>query len=199
MMKNSFSKGKTVLSILFGATIGVFIGILFAPKSGKETRNQINSKAEAVKEGINYKTYELKEKVVEKAEKVQDDIAEIKEELKEKVLETAERVQEEISVKTDELKEKVKEKVHAIKSTKEYDEDEEFFEDIILDSYQEMGQQDDNDTSKVNNLDIDEAQDNQPEQIDTERVTEEPKKRRTRKKTQENRAEDESKDEPKDE
>lgn len=135
MFKNYCSKGKTVIAILFSATIGVILGILFAPKSGKETRNQINGKTEAIREEINYKTHELKERVVEKAERVQEDISEIKEDIKEKVIETAEKVQVEILSKTDDIKEKVKEKVTALKPNKEEDLDEGFFEDVILDTF----------------------------------------------------------------
>ncbi len=39
------SKGKFALGALFGAAVGVVAGILTAPKSGKETREDIKRKA----------------------------------------------------------------------------------------------------------------------------------------------------------
>ena len=39
-------KGKTVAAILGGAAIGAGLGILFAPKSGKETRAELKAKME---------------------------------------------------------------------------------------------------------------------------------------------------------
>ena len=36
-------KGKTVAAILGGAAIGAGLGILFAPKSGKETRAELKA------------------------------------------------------------------------------------------------------------------------------------------------------------
>lgn len=158
MFRNCCGKGsckfvKTVFGILFGAAIGVILGLLFAPKSGKETREKLSGKAEAVKDEINYKTHELKDKVVEKAEKVQEDLNEITDELKEKVIETAEKVQEEIIVKAEEIKEKVIEKVNTIKSHKD-EEDTDYFEDIILDAEEESS--DDNELD-INNVELDDS------------------------------------------
>lgn len=138
MLKNCCSEGKcttgkAICGIVFGTVVGIIMGLIFAPKSGKETRKQIASKAETMCEDINYKTHELKGKVAVKTEKVQEDLNELKEELKEKVLETAEKVQEEIIVKADEIKEKVKEKVSLIKAYKEEASNTEFFEDVTMD------------------------------------------------------------------
>ncbi len=43
------SKGKFALGALFGAAVGIVAGILTAPKSGKETRAELKSKAEDAK------------------------------------------------------------------------------------------------------------------------------------------------------
>lgn len=120
-MGNGLSKIKVAGSILAGAIVGFGAGILLAPKSGKETRENVLDKAETVKDEIQLRYYEIKDKVVETAEKMQDEITDTKEEIKEKVIETAEKVHEDIVEKTDEIKEKVKGKVSSIKSHKEKD------------------------------------------------------------------------------
>ena len=51
---------------LVGAFIGLTIGILYAPSSGKETRQQLKEKAEEVKE----KTEDIIEKARDQAEEI---------------------------------------------------------------------------------------------------------------------------------
>ncbi len=120
-MGKGLSKLKVAGSIVAGAIVGFGAGLLLAPKSGKETRENVKDKAETVKDEIQLRYYEIKDKVVETAEKVQDEISDTKEDIKEKVIETAEKVHEDIVEKTDEIKEKVKGKVSSIKSHKEKD------------------------------------------------------------------------------
>ena len=54
-------KGKTVAAILGGAAIGAGLGILFAPKSGKETRAELKAKMDDLiskaKEGFSKKLF----------------------------------------------------------------------------------------------------------------------------------------------
>lgn len=47
------SKGKFALGALFGAAIGMVAGILTAPKSGKETREDLKVKANEAKDKAN--------------------------------------------------------------------------------------------------------------------------------------------------
>ena len=58
---------------LVGAFIGLTIGILYAPRPGKETRQQLKEKAEEVKE----KAEEVKEKAEDIIEKARDQAEEI--------------------------------------------------------------------------------------------------------------------------
>ena len=41
-------KKKTVAALLGGAAVGAGLGVLFAPKSGKETRNELKMKGEII-------------------------------------------------------------------------------------------------------------------------------------------------------
>lgn len=50
-------------TFVFGAVLGSIAAILFAPKSGRETRAQIKQKAEEAKEKAKNKRDELMEKV----------------------------------------------------------------------------------------------------------------------------------------
>lgn len=112
-------KASTVAKIVAGAGIGVGLGILFAPKSGKETREDIVNKT---KESLDYvsknvnntmqvvkeKGLELKDVVTEKYEEFSnrnmteivpehiDELEEIIEEAKEKTSEFAKEIKEKI-------------------------------------------------------------------------------------------------------
>ncbi len=98
--KGKCTKGKAICGILTGTILGLFLGFLFAPRSGKETRKEILEKASG---DINLKTSELKVKVKEKAENAQEEFHEF--------VEKVEKAQEEIHEISEEIKEKVKEKV----------------------------------------------------------------------------------------
>ena len=63
---NSFLTG-----LLAGAAIGGIIALLYAPKSGKETRDQIKNKFEELEEELET----LKSKASEKSGEIRDDIA----------------------------------------------------------------------------------------------------------------------------
>ena len=75
------SKGKWLGSAFFGAIVGAIGGILFAPRSGKETRGMIKDKASELGD----KTKEALDNTKDKAKNFYDDakdkIAEKKEEL----------------------------------------------------------------------------------------------------------------------
>lgn len=64
------SKGKFAVGTLFGAAIGLLVGVLTAPKSGKETRAELKAKAEVLKGEATQKV----EKVQTKANEVVDDV-----------------------------------------------------------------------------------------------------------------------------
>lgn len=64
-----------------GLGIGVAVGILFAPKSGEETRELIKEKAGEGKEYLKRRSQELKESAVEAYEKGKQAVARQKEQL----------------------------------------------------------------------------------------------------------------------
>jgi len=68
--------GKFLLGALIGAAAGVVVGILFAPRSGKETREIIGEKAkeysEKGKELIQKGTKAAKGKIKQTADRISD-------------------------------------------------------------------------------------------------------------------------------
>ena len=104
------------LKVLAGVGAGFTLGVLFAPKSGKETRKNIS---DATKKGLNYvgenlanaknyieeKTSDIREALAEKYDELTDEIISEKvEEIEEEVEEVAKKVEE----KAKEVKEKAK-------------------------------------------------------------------------------------------
>jgi len=84
------SKGKFAVGALFGAAAGFITGILTAPKSGKETREELKAKAEKAKSEAGKKaeqvaskatdmTNDAKLKAKEVAENVKSEATELKE------------------------------------------------------------------------------------------------------------------------
>lgn len=99
---------KTVSVAFVSATIGAGLGILFAPKSGKETRKDlkkaINKFADKVKE-IDAK--DVKKHVLKKTNEIESALENLD---KEKVLKSAKKKVQEIEKNATELVEYVKEK-----------------------------------------------------------------------------------------
>ena len=104
------------LKVLAGVGAGFTLGLLFAPKSGKETRKNIS---DATKKGLNYvsenlanaknyieeKTSDIREALAEKYDELTDEIISEKvEEIEEEIEEVAKKVEE----KAKEVKEKTK-------------------------------------------------------------------------------------------
>lgn len=61
------SKGKFALGAVVGAAVGAVVGILTAPKSGKETREDIKTKASEAKDKAGEKLSGTVDAVKEKA------------------------------------------------------------------------------------------------------------------------------------
>ena len=114
-MKKSNGMGKFIA----GAALGAGLGILFAPKSGKETREELSKKLkEIIDQAKEIKFEDVKEKINQKVAEIQ---AELKELDKEKVLKIAKQKAKKIQKKAEELYELAKEKGTPIleKTTKE--------------------------------------------------------------------------------
>ena len=56
------SKGKFTLGAIIGTVIGVITGVLTAPKSGKETREDLKKKADELKTTANTQTEKARAK-----------------------------------------------------------------------------------------------------------------------------------------
>ncbi|MBZ5696526.1 MAG: YtxH domain-containing protein [Acidobacteriia bacterium] len=67
--------GSKVSIFLVGLGIGALIGILFAPKSGEETREYLSSKAEEGKEYAQRKARELRERAEDLIERSKEIMA----------------------------------------------------------------------------------------------------------------------------
>ncbi len=97
---------KLAMGMSFAATLGAAAGMLFAPKSGKETRDELNKKAanaaETIKEKIEKNIEQVKDnanKAAHEISKAVDDIQEKTEEIKAEY----EEMKKEISKKTEDI------------------------------------------------------------------------------------------------
>ena len=96
-MKKNSGIGK----FLAGAAVGAGLGILFAPKSGKETRADIKKKIdEIIEQAKQLKAEDVKEMIVKKVNELQ---AELKDLDKEKVLKVAKQKAKKIQKKAEDL------------------------------------------------------------------------------------------------
>ncbi len=69
---------NTAKKLAVGTVAGVVGGLMLAPKSGKETRENIKVKAKEVNENLKVKTVEVKENALEAKDKISKYIAEKK-------------------------------------------------------------------------------------------------------------------------
>lgn len=67
--------------LLAGMGIGAILALLFAPKSGKETRDYLTQKAEEGRDYVTAKGRELRKQAEETVEKAKDVVAKQKEQL----------------------------------------------------------------------------------------------------------------------
>ncbi len=84
-----------------GAAVGAGLGILFAPKSGKETRKDLKKKFDEVLEQVkSIKAEDVKESIVKKVNELQKELEDLD---KEKVLKIAKQKATKIQKKAEEL------------------------------------------------------------------------------------------------
>jgi gas vesicle protein len=68
----SSNTGNTIVALLTGAAIGAGFGLLYAPQSGKETRDQLKDEAKKAKEKLGKEYEELSGQVTEYATSAKD-------------------------------------------------------------------------------------------------------------------------------
>ncbi len=101
-------KNKGIGKFVAGATIGASLGLLFAPKSGKETRDDISQKLKEISKSIKeLDAEEVKEKLTKKIEEIEEELQSLD---KEKVLKIAKQKAKKIEKKANELYELAVEK-----------------------------------------------------------------------------------------
>lgn len=95
------SKKSGLGKFLLGASVGVGLGLLFAPKSGKETRADLKRKMdELVKKAKDLNVEDVKRNIEKKIKEIKADLQELD---KEKVLAKAKDQAKKIKKKADEL------------------------------------------------------------------------------------------------
>jgi gas vesicle protein len=80
MMSENNGASK-IAFLLAGMGIGAILALLFAPKSGKETRDYFTQKAEEGRDYVTAKGRELRKQAEETVEKAKDVVAKQKEQL----------------------------------------------------------------------------------------------------------------------
>lgn len=101
-------KKKTVAALLGGAAVGAGLGVLFAPKSGAETRRELKEKMDdLIKKAKDVDMDDVKEYVVQKSEEIE---AALKDLDKEKVMKIAKQKAKDIQKSAKDLVEYVKDK-----------------------------------------------------------------------------------------
>ena len=73
--------GSKVSYFLVGLGVGTLLGILFAPKSGEETREYLKDKADEGREYAQRKARELRERAEELADRARDTVDRQKEQI----------------------------------------------------------------------------------------------------------------------
>ncbi len=95
------SKKKGLGKLFAGVAIGSALGVLFAPKAGKDTRADLKKKLDEMLEKVkDIDAKEVKENIQNKIEEIKEELADLD---KEKALEIAKKKAKQIQEKTEEL------------------------------------------------------------------------------------------------
>lgn len=100
-MKNNMAKKSGIGKFIAGAMVGAGLGVLFAPKSGKETRADLKKKFDEVLEQVKQiKVEDVKKSLEKKVKELQKELKDLD---KEKVLKVAKKKATQIQKKAEEL------------------------------------------------------------------------------------------------
>lgn len=99
-------EGKLLAAFLIGGLIGAAAALLYAPKSGEETRKEIKKRAKELKK----KTVRAAEDLYEEIEELSDTLKRRIEELKQKGHDLSEDAKKEVLAQIDKLSKVVEEK-----------------------------------------------------------------------------------------
>lgn len=95
------SKKKGLGKLFAGVAIGSALGVLFAPKSGKDTRADLKKKLDEMLEKVkDLDAKEVKENIESKIEEIKEELSDLD---KEKAIEIAKKKAKQIQEKTEEL------------------------------------------------------------------------------------------------
>lgn len=96
--------GKTAIALVAGLAAGAVLGILFAPRSGKETRAALRSKGEDMKEDLEERIEQARKdwskakgKVADAASMTKDEVSDFIHYMFKEGKRTADRVQDEVT------------------------------------------------------------------------------------------------------
>jgi gas vesicle protein len=90
---HDMSKGKFALGALLGAAIGGVVGLLTAPKSGKETRADLKVKAEKAKVDISKKAERATSKMNDLTDEAKNRASDVVENVKSEAIDLKDRSQ----------------------------------------------------------------------------------------------------------
>jgi len=96
--RNEYGFAALALAFVTGGIIGATLGLLFAPRSGLETRERIKERAESAGEKIREKAESVREKAGEWAEVGKEKFSDVRG----KVQESVEKIKESMSCKKEE-------------------------------------------------------------------------------------------------
>ncbi|PTI89666.1 YtxH domain-containing protein, partial [Mammaliicoccus vitulinus] len=108
-----------VFGVVLGTVVGGIVGLLLAPKAGKELQDDLSEKSNKILDDVKAKTEEKKVQAQSKAEEIrtqaEDKKAEVQTKVEEKKVQANEKA-EEVKAKADEKKTETKKKAEEVQS-----------------------------------------------------------------------------------